>query len=79
MREREIIEEVSFSLPFTSFHRSKLDRSGVKVALRDESSTWVLESQDFTKAQGLGFFGNQEKAVSREITLFEVGFFSYSG
>ena len=79
MRERERIEEASFSLPFTSFCRSKLDRPEVKVALRDESSTCVLESQDFAKAQGLGFSRNREKAVSREITLFEIGFFFLLG
>ena len=55
-RERERIEEVSFSLPFTSFRQSKLDRSGVKVALRGKSYAWVPESQDFAKAQGSGFF-----------------------
>ena len=77
-RERERIEEVSFSLPFTSFRRSELDRPGVKVALRvalrDESYAWVPQSQDVAKAQGSGFFGNQENVVSREIMLFEVGF-----
>ena len=39
---------------------------------------WVPESQDFSKVQGSGFHKNREKAVSREITLFEVGFFSCS-
>ena len=39
---------------------------------------WVPKSQDFAKVQGSGFQGNQEKAVSQEITLFEIGFFSYS-
>ena len=39
---------------------------------------WVLESQDFAKVQGSGFQENREKAVSREIMLFEIGFFSYS-
>ena len=38
----------------------------------------VLESQDFIKVQGLGLYGNREKAVSREIKLIEVGFLSYS-
>ena len=33
-RERERIEEVIFSLPFTSFRRLKLDRPGVKVAIK---------------------------------------------
>ena len=51
----------------------------VKVALRDESSAWIPESQDFAKVQSLGFHENREKAVSRKIMLFEVGFFSYSG
>ena len=68
----------SFSGDFTRFCRSELDRPRVKAALRDESYAWVPESQDFTKVQGLGFQGNREKTVSREITLFEVGFFSYS-
>ena len=39
---------------------------------------WVPESQDSAKVQDLGFKENREKAVSREITPFEVGFFSYS-
>ena len=40
---------------------------------------WVPESQDSAKVQGSGFHENREKVVSREITPFEVGFFSYSG
>ena len=40
---------------------------------------WVPESQDSAKVQGSGFHRNREKAVSRETTPFEVGFFSYSG
>ena len=59
------------------FYRSELDRSRVKAALRDENYTWVSESQDFTKVQGLGFHKNREKAVSGEITLFKAEFFSY--
>ena len=55
-RERERIEEVSFSLPFMSFRWSKLDMPRVKVALRDESYAWVLESQDLAKAQGSSLF-----------------------
>ena len=43
-RERERIEEASFSLPFLSFFWSKLDRPGVKVALREENYVWVQES-----------------------------------
>ena len=39
---------------------------------------WVPESQDSAKVQGSGFYENREKAVSQEITSFEVGFFSYS-
>ena len=31
--------------------RSKLDRTRVKTALRNESYVWVLESQDFTKVR----------------------------
>ena len=50
----------------------------VKATLRDESYVWVPESQDFGKVQGSGFHENQEKTVFREITLFEVGFLSYS-
>ena len=76
--ERGGRKKESFSSDFTGFFRSKLSRLGVKVALRDESYTWVLESQDFAKVQGSGFHGNREKAVSEEITLFEIGFFSYS-
>ena len=79
MRERERIEKVSFSLPFTSFCWLKHNRPRVKVVLHDESSAWVSKSQDFSKVQGSGFSRNREKAVSWEITLFEVGFFSYSG
>ena len=57
---------------------SELGRPRVKVVLRDESYAWVPESQDFAKVQGSGFHGNRENAVSREITLIEVGFLSYS-
>ena len=60
------------------FHRSEFDSPRVKAALRDESYAWVLKSQDFTKVKGSSFQGNQEKAVSREITLIKVGFLSYS-
>ena len=38
---------------------------------------WVSESQDFVKVQGLGFHKNREKVMFREITLIEVGVFSY--
>ena len=48
----------------------ELGRPRVKTALRDESYAWVSESRDFAKVQGSGFHRNQEKAVSREITLF---------
>ena len=52
--------------------------AGRKVKLLcDESYTWVPESQDFAKVQGSSFNENREKVMSREITLFEVGFFSY--
>ena len=78
-REREEGEKkASFSGDFTRFCRSELGRPRVKVALHDESYAWVPESQDFTKVQGLGFHGNREKAVSREIMIFEVEFFFYS-
>ena len=62
-----------------SFRRSDHVGPRVKVTLCDKSYVWVPESQDFSKVQSLGFFENREKVVSREITLFEVGFFSYSG
>ena len=62
-----------------SFRRSDLVGLRVKVALCDESYTWVPESQDFAKVQSSGFHENQEKVVSRETMLFEVGFFFYSG
>ena len=81
-RERERDREkkkASFSLQFTSFRRSDLVGLRVKVSLRDESSTWVPESQDFAKVQSSGFHENREKVVSQEIILLEVGFFSYSG
>ena len=74
MREKK---KASFSGDFMRFCRSELDRLRVKVALRAESYAWVPESQDFTKVQGSGFHEKREKAVSREITLFEEGFFSY--
>ena len=61
------------------FRRSDLIRSRIKVDLRDESYTWVLESQDSTKVKGSGFHENRENVVSHGITPFEVGFFSYSG
>ena len=51
----------------------------IKADLRDEGYTWVPKSQYSAKVQGSGFHGNREKAVSRETTPFEVGFFSYSG
>ena len=51
----------------------------IKVDLRNEGYVWLPESQDSAKVQGSGFHENREKAVSREITPFEVGFFSYSG
>ena len=57
-----------------SFRPSELDKSRIKVALRNESYTWVSKSQDFVKGQGSGFSRNQEKAMSQEITLLEVGF-----
>ena len=60
------------------FCRSELGRPRVKAALRDDSYAWAPESQDFSKVQGSDFHGNREKAMYREITLFEVGFFSYS-
>ena len=47
-----------FSSDFNGFCRSELGKPIVKFALRDESYTWVLESQDFAKVQGLGFQGN---------------------
>ena len=78
MREREREEgekQASFSEDFTRFCRSELGKPRVEVALRDESYMWVPESENFAKVQGSGFHGNQ---VSREITLFEVGFFSFS-
>ena len=75
MRERKAI----FSLRFTGFRWSDLVRSRIKADLRDKGYTWVPESQDSTKVQGLGFHENRENVVSREITPFEAGFFSYSG
>ena len=79
VKEREEGEKkASFSSNFTRFCQSELSRPRVKAALRDESYAWVPELQDFAKVQGSGFHINREKAMSREITLFEVGFFSYS-
>ena len=82
-RERERVRErerkAIFSLRFTGFRRSDLVRSRIKADLRDEGYAWVPESQDYAKVKGLGFHGYREKVVSREITPFEVGFFSYSG
>ena len=43
-----------FSSDFIGFCRSELGKPRVKVALRNESYTWVLEY----KVQGLGFQGN---------------------
>ena len=60
------------------FRWSYLVRSRIKADLRDEGYTCVPESQNSTKVQGSGFHENREKVVSREITPFEVGFFSYS-
>ena len=44
MRERENRGSKLLSLPFMNFLRSKLDRSGVKVAQREENYAWVPES-----------------------------------
>ena len=71
-------KKASFFGYFTRFCWSELDRPRVKVALHDESYVWLPKSQDFAKVQGSGFHENREKAMSLEITLFEVGFFSYS-
>ena len=61
-RERERGKKSKpFSGDFTGFCRSKLGRPRVKAALSDESYAWVLESQDFSKVQGLGFHENREK------------------
>ena len=68
-----------FSLRFIGFRRSDLVRSRIKADLRDEGYTWIPESLDSTKVQGSGFHRNPEKVAFREITPFEVGFFSYSG
>ena len=75
-RERESNRERKsiFSLRFTGFRRSDLVRSRTKADLRNEGYTWVPESQDSAKVQGLDFHGNQDKVVSHEITSFEVGF-----
>ena len=75
-RERE--RKAIFSLRFTGFHRSNLVRSRIKANLRDARYAWVPESQDSAKVQGSGFHENREKAVSSEITPFEVRFFFYS-
>ena len=50
-RERERKEKQPFSGDFMGFCRSELDRTRVKAALCDESYTWALESQDFSKVQ----------------------------
>ena len=60
------------------FHQSELGKPRVKAALRDESYAWILESQDFAKVQGSGFDENRENSLFQEITLFEVGYLSYS-
>ena len=73
------VTKTIFFLRFTGFRRSNLISPRIKVDLRDEGYAWVPESQDYAMVQGLGFHGNREKAVSREITPFEVGFFFYSG
>ena len=77
-RERREIKKASFFGDFTGFYRSELNRPRVKAALRDKSYAWIPKSQDFVKVTDSGFHENREKAVSREITLFEVGFFSNS-
>ena len=78
-REKEEGEKKQTSpVILLGFAPSKFGRPRVKAALHDKSYAWVPESQDFAKVQGSGFLGNREKMMSREITLFEVGFFSYS-
>ena len=58
-RERERGKKSKpFSGDFMGFCRSKLGRPRVKVALRDKSYAWALESQDFAKVQGLSFHEN---------------------
>ena len=78
-RERERERKAIFSIRFTGFRRLDRVRSRIKANLRDEGYAWIPESQDSSKVQGSGFHENREKVVSREITPFEVGFFSYSG
>ena len=77
-RERERERKAIFSFRFTGFRRLDLVRSRIKVNLRDEGYVWVPESQVSPKVQGSCFHKNREKVVSREITPFEVRFFSYS-
>ena len=60
-REREEKKGNLSSLISRGFCQSELDTPGVKAALRDESYSWVLESQDFAKVQGSGFHENREK------------------
>ena len=57
-REKGGRKKASFFGDFTRFCRSELGKPRVKAALRDESYTWVPESQDFAKVQGSGFQGN---------------------
>ena len=77
MREKQRETKTSFSVDFTRFFRWELSKPRVKAALRYESYAWVLKSQDVARVQGSSFHENGEKAVSKEITLFEVWFFSY--
>ena len=60
--ERESKEKQHFSGDFTGFCRSELDRTRVKVALRNESYACVPESQDFAKVKVSGFHENREKS-----------------
>ena len=57
-RERGGRKKASFFNDFTGFCWSELGRPRVKVALRDESYVWIMESQDFSKVEGLGFHRN---------------------
>ena len=67
-----------FSSDFIGFFRSELSRPRVKAALRDKSYAWYWNHKILSRSKVRVLTKTEKKAVSREITLIEVGFLSYS-
>ena len=78
-REREKIEKVSFSIPFMSFVGQNSTGWELKLLYARAPHGYRIHKISSKPKVRVFFFKSLEKAVSREITLFEVEFFSYSG